>query len=77
MRLLLQTNNLVLLSYARSVLEDAGIEAVVLDENISAVEGSIGVFPRRLMVGDDDVGAARTAMFEAGLQHELASPYGD
>lgn len=72
MHLLLQTNNPVLLSYVQSLLADAGIEAVVFDSNISILEGSIGVFPRRVMVLDEDVGRARHALWEAGLAGELA-----
>jgi len=58
MKEVLRTNDLVLLSYATHVLAEAGIEAVVYDAHISAVEGSIGAFPRRLMVQDDDIGKA-------------------
>lgn len=73
MILLLQTNDLILLSYVQSLLADAGIEPILLDENISAVEGSIGVFPRRVMVRDRDLVNARRALLEAGLGDELAS----
>ncbi len=71
MHLLLQTNNPVLLSYVQSLLADAGVAAVVFDANISIVEGSIGVFPRRVMVHEDDVRRARHALWEAGLADEL------
>jgi hypothetical protein len=54
MKEVLRTNDLVLLSYATHVLAEAGIEAVVFDAHMSAVEGSIGAFPRRLMVNEDD-----------------------
>jgi hypothetical protein len=54
MKEVLRTNDLVLLSYATHVLAEAGIEAVVFDAHMSAVEGSIGAFPRRLMVQDED-----------------------
>ncbi len=72
MQLLLQTNDAVLLSYVQSVLADAAIEALVFDGNISILEGSIGVFPRRVMVHDIDIGRARHALWEAGLSAELA-----
>jgi hypothetical protein len=71
-QILLQTNDPVLLSYVQSVLDDAGIHAVVLDQSMSAIEGSIGVFPRRVMVMDDDAARARTALWQAGLSAELA-----
>lgn len=71
MHLLLQTNNPVLLSYVQSLLADAGVEAVVFDVNISILEGSIGVFPRRVMVHEDDIGRARHVLWEAGLADEM------
>jgi hypothetical protein len=72
MHLLLRTNDLVLLSFVESLLSDAGLEAIVLDAHISAVEGSIGMFPRRVVVADGDASAARRLLAEAGLSAELA-----
>jgi hypothetical protein len=72
MQLLLQTNDAVLLSYVSSLLEDAGIAADIFDANMSVLEGSIGVFPRRVMVLDADLGRARHVLWEAGLRAELA-----
>ncbi len=50
MREVFRTNNLVDLSFALHVLREAGIEPLVLDEHMAAVEGSIGALPRRVMV---------------------------
>ena len=58
MKEVLRTNDLVLLTYATHVLAEAGIEALVFDAHMSAVEGSIGAFPRRLMVEDEDFAKA-------------------
>jgi putative signal transducing protein len=52
---LLKSNDLVLISYVMHLLAEEGIEAMVFDEYISAVEGSIGAFPRRIMVDNDDL----------------------
>jgi hypothetical protein len=65
MRELLRTNDLVHISWVRSVLDGAGIETVVLDDAISGVEGSIGAFPRRVMVAEDRFEAARSALEQA------------
>lgn len=70
--LLLRTNDLILLSYVESLLAGAGVPMVVLDQNISAIEGSIGIFPRRVMVGDEHIWDARRILVEAGLSAELA-----
>jgi hypothetical protein len=63
---LLRTNDLVLLTFASHVLEEAGIEHVIFDSHMSAVEGSIGILPRRLMVGADDAAAARRVLESSG-----------
>ena len=65
MRELLRTNDLVHISWVRAVLEGAGIESVVLDDAISGVEGSIGAFPRRVMVPEDRYEAALSALESA------------
>lgn len=72
MLMLLQTNDPVLLSYVMSLLSDASVDAVVFDANMSVLEGSIGVFPRRVMVLDEDLNRARHALWEAGLADQLA-----
>lgn len=56
---LLRTNDLVFLSWARATLAAHGIETLLLDQHMSVMEGSIGVFPRRLMVATDDLSRAR------------------
>jgi hypothetical protein len=67
MRELMRTNDPVVLSLARTLLEDAGVMAIVADTHMSVLEGSIGVFPRRVMVVDDELQAARDILEEAGL----------
>lgn len=63
------TSDLVRLGYLQALLADAGIESVVLDQHISALEGGIGAFPRRLAVRDEDLARARTILREAGEDH--------
>ena len=43
---------------SRALLKDAEIAAEIFDQHVSIVEGSIGAFPRRLMVADADCRAA-------------------
>lgn len=64
MKELFRTNDIVLISYLRHRLHEAGIEANVLDSHMSLVEGSLGVLPRRIMVGDDDLAAAERILDE-------------
>ena len=44
---------------------------MVLDQNMSVLEGSLGILPRRVLVAEDDVAAARRLLNDAGLGHEL------
>ena len=71
MRELVRTNDVVLLSVIGALLDGAEIGHLVLDQNMSVIEGSVGVIPRRVLVGDDDVRAARQILTDAGLGHEL------
>lgn len=54
MRVVLKTNNPVQLDFAQVLLRDAGIGAVVFDNDMSIMDGSLGILPRRLMVAEDD-----------------------
>ena len=65
---LLRSNDMVLLSWVEVYLRDAGIESVLLDQNISVLEGSIGAFNHRLMVLDDDEARARALLQEADIE---------
>jgi len=65
-RVLATSNDPVRLSFLTVLLADAGITAVVLDGYTSAVEGSIGAIPRRLMVAAEDEVRARRVLAEAG-----------
>jgi hypothetical protein len=67
MRELLVSNDAVMMSFAQAVLREAGIDAFMADQHISIVEGSIGAFPRRLMVDSDVLPTARRLLDEAGL----------
>jgi Putative prokaryotic signal transducing protein len=71
LREIVRTNDIVLVSAVQALLDGAGIRHVVLDGNMSVLEGSIGILPRRILVEDRSVEDARTLLREAGLGHEL------
>jgi hypothetical protein len=52
---LLRSNDPVWLSFVRHVLAEEGIAFLQLDEHMSALEGSVGAIPRRIMVLAEDV----------------------
>ncbi|HEX3708829.1 MAG TPA: DUF2007 domain-containing protein [Pseudolabrys sp.] len=73
MQEIVRTNDAVLVSAVGALLDGAGIRHMVLDQNMSVLEGSLGVLPRRVLVGEDDAAAARRVLTDAGLAHELRS----
>lgn len=57
---ILSTNDPIRLNFAQTVLRDAGIEAVTLDAETSALfGGSLPWVKRRLLVAEDDANQAR------------------
>jgi hypothetical protein len=66
MRVVLATTDPVRLSFLLALLRDAGLGPIVLDQAISAVEGGIGIFPRRLAVPEAEAAQALRVLREAG-----------
>jgi hypothetical protein len=71
MRELLRSNDAVMLGFAQAVLQGTGIYSLLADQHISVMEGAIGAFPRRLLVANEDWGAAYRALSGAGLAASL------
>ena len=67
---LLRTNDITLIPLARAVLEDEGIASFELDVNMSILEGSIGILPRRLMVRSSEIETARRVLRDYGVTFE-------
>lgn len=76
METLIKSNDLILIGYVESLLRGAAIEHVVLDTNMSVLEGSVGAIPRRVVVHGDDFHRARVILHEVGLAHEFADDQG-
>jgi hypothetical protein len=70
MRELLRTNDLTVLAWATALLEGEGIEVFALDVHMSALEGSIGILPRRLMVRREDHFRASAILRDCGVPLE-------
>ena len=71
MKELVRTNDMVLVSAIGALLDGANIPHMVLDQNMSVLEGSLGVLPRRILVADEQELRARRLLEDAGLGHEL------
>ena len=70
-RELIRANDAVLVSAVEALLSAAKIPHLVRDQNMSVLEGSRGILPRRILVDDRWVDDARQLLEEAGLGHEL------
>jgi hypothetical protein len=68
MREIIRTNDVIVLSFAEALLNDAGLAPLIADANMSVLEGSIGVFPRRVLVPEAAWADARRVLVEAGLK---------
>ncbi|MBX3529147.1 MAG: DUF2007 domain-containing protein [Rhizobiaceae bacterium] len=68
---LVRTNDAVLISYIEALLRDAGLEFLVADQNMSVLEGSLGVLPRRVLVASDDLDEAKALLADAGIGGEV------
>jgi len=69
MKQLIETNDLVLLSWVEALLRDSGIESVIFDSSAS-VFGSMPMVQRRVMVDDEDLLAAQRLLDEAKIEYE-------
>jgi hypothetical protein len=68
---LVRTNNAVLISFIEALLKEAGIVFLVADQNMSIVEGSLGILPRRILVKSEDLAKAERIIRDAGIAEEL------
>ncbi len=69
MRLLLRSNDPVLLSFVETLLREANIQSMVADRSMSVLEGSLGILPRRVLVDDAEWHRAARLLQDADLAH--------
>ena len=62
MKELLRSNDPTIMAFASALLQGEDIDCFQMDVNMSILEGGIGIFPRRMMVQDDDYDRAARAM---------------
>lgn len=67
MKELLRTTDPTVIAWATALLSGEDIETYALDVHMSVLEGSIGIFPRRLMVRDEDLFIARAVLADNGI----------
>ncbi len=71
MKELLRTTDIVLLSYVNSLLNSANVSVLIADVHVSSVEGSIGAFPRRVLIAAEDWDEGVSILTAAGLGDHL------
>lgn len=70
---ILRTNDPTIIAFATALLRGEDIDCFVFDVHMSVLEGSIGMLPRRLMVGRADAFLARDVLRQNGLEVTQAS----
>ena len=68
---LVRTNDPVIISFVESLMRDAGIGCLVADQNMSVMDGSLGILPRRILVESDRADEARRILTDAGIGQEM------
>jgi hypothetical protein len=68
---MLRTNDLVLISLVEAILTSERVGYFVADNHMSALEGAIGMLPRRVLVDAEHASRARRLLIAAGLGSEL------
>ncbi|HBS50164.1 MAG TPA: hypothetical protein DEA05_08790 [Rhodobacteraceae bacterium] len=67
MRELLRSTDPTVMAFASALLEGEDIDCFQMDVNMSILEGGIGVFPRRMMVREQDYERALRVMTDNGI----------
>ena len=55
MQILIRSNDIIYLTWVKSILSHNNIEFIVLDESMAYTEGNISAIPVRILVDDNDL----------------------
>ena len=72
MKELLRSNDPTVIAFAKALLQGEDIGVFELDVHMSALEGSVGILPRRLMVHERDLFLAKAVLRDN--QIEISDP---
>ena len=67
-----RSNDPVVISFVQALLKEEGIDAVVADQNMAVIEGSIAVWRRRVLVPVDHEDRALAVIADAELDADLS-----
>ena len=70
MKELLRTTDPTLIPFVTALLQGEDIDCFAMDVHMSALEGSLGILPRRLMVLEKDLFMARAILRDNEIEFE-------
>ena len=70
MKELLRSTDMTIIAFATALLRGEDIDCFEMDVNMSVLEGSLGILPRRLMVRADRIEDARRVLRMYGVKFE-------
>ena len=68
MKELLRSTDPTIIAFATALLAGEDIACFEMDVNMSVLEGGIGIFPRRMLVHDDDFDRAAEVLRDNGIK---------
>jgi len=71
---LLRSNDVVLISFVHSLLSEARIPFSMLDQNMSIMEGSLGVLQQRVMVDEERLREAQALLRDVDIEPSKRAP---
>ena len=66
MQVLIRSNDIIYLTWVKSILSHNNIEFFVLDESMASTEGNISAIPVRILVDDNDLKKAKYLISQTG-----------
>ena len=70
MQILIRSNDIVYLTWVKSILSHNNIEFFVLDESMASTEGNISAIPVRILVDDDDLKKAKYLISQTEIDNK-------
>lgn len=71
MKELLRSTDPTILAFATALLRGEDIECFEMDVNMSVLEGGIGIFPRRILVRQDEYDAAARVLRDNDIEQGM------
>ena len=70
MQILIRSNDIIYLTWVKSILSHNNIEFFVLDESMASTEGNISAIPVRILVDDDDLKEAKYLISQTEIDNK-------